>query len=201
MENMVKRCHQCSKHRNIPAKAFIHPWNWPTGPLDRVHVDFFSLDGKDYLLLADSYSKWIELEVMKSTKTVYMVEVLRKWFSRNGMPQQMVSDNGPQFVSSELEHFLKLNGVKHTRSSAYRPCSNGGAERFAQTVKRGLRAGQIEKGDTAKKLDNFLLAYRTTPSTGTGRTPSELFLGHKLRTRLDLLKPGYRWGMQRFSFT
>ena len=36
IENTVHSCHECSKHKNKPAKAFIHPWNWPTGPFDRV---------------------------------------------------------------------------------------------------------------------------------------------------------------------
>ena len=76
-------------------------------------MDFFSLYGIDYLLLADSYSKWIELKIMKTTKTWYMIEVLRNWFSRNGMPKLLVSDNGPQFISTELERFIKMNGIEH----------------------------------------------------------------------------------------
>ena len=67
----------------------------------------------------------------------------------------------------------------------YHPCSNGGAERFVQTVKRGLSAIYIEKG---KKLDNFLLSYRVTPSSVTGKPPCELFLGRQMRTRIDLIK-------------
>ena len=189
IEQLVSRCHECCKNKKKPAKAFIHPWDWPTNPFDRVHVDFFSLYGKDYLLLADSHSKWIELELMKTTKTWYMIEILRSWFARNGMPKQLVSDNGPQFISDEFDKFLVMNGIKHIRSSAYHPCSNGGAERFVQTVKHGLKACHIEKGDMMKKLANFLLAYRTTPSTVTGRTPSELFLGRLIRTRLQMLKP------------
>ena len=43
-----------------------------------------------------------------------------------------------------------------------------------------------------KRIANFLLAYRTTPSTVTGRTPSELFLGRLIRTRLEMLKPEMR---------
>ena len=76
------------------------------------------------MLLADSYSKWIEPEQMSSTKTFYTVKVLQNWFSRYGIPLQLVSDNGPQFVSDEFDHFLKMNGIKHTRPSAYHPCSN-----------------------------------------------------------------------------
>ena len=43
IEQLVSRCHECSKNKNKPAKVFIHPWDWPTKPFDRVHVDFFHL--------------------------------------------------------------------------------------------------------------------------------------------------------------
>ena len=77
----------------------------------------------------------------------------------------------------------------HIKCSAYHPSSNGRAERFVQTVKHGLIACHIERGDGLRKLDNFPFAYRLIPSTVTGKTPSELFLGRQIRSRLDVLKP------------
>jgi hypothetical protein len=50
----------------------------------------------------------------------------------------------------------------------------------------------IEKGDAERKLQEFLMGYRSTPTTTTGQTPSELFLGRTIRTRLDVLKPDMR---------
>ena len=47
----------------------------------------------------------------------------------------------------------------------------------------------IDKGDMRLRLDNYLFAYRCTPSTVTGKPPAELFMGRKLRSTLDLLKP------------
>ena len=81
-----------------------------------------------------------------------------------------------------------MNGVKHIKSSVYHPCSNGGAERFVQTIKQGLNAIHIGTGDAHQKLSNYLFRYRSTPSTTTGKTPAELFLGREVRTRLNLFK-------------
>ena len=189
IENCVKSCYECNKSKGKPVKAFVHPWTWPAKPFDRVHVDFFTLYGRNYLLLVDSHSKWLEVEQMSSTKTYHTIQTLRRWFVRFGVPIQLVSDNGPQFVAAEFEQFLNENGVKHIKCSAYHPSSNGGAERFVQTVKKGLRACHIENGVSARKHDNFLFSYRTTPSSVTGKTPSELLLNRQIRSRLDLLRP------------
>ena len=150
---------------------------------------FFSLFGKDYLVLVDSHSKWLEIELMRGATSYHTIETLRKWISQFGLPTQLVSDNGPQFVSNDFKLYLEKNGIKHIRSSVYHPCSNGGAERFIQTIKKGLKACHIETGDTWSKLSHFLLGYRTTPSSVTGKTPSELFLGRQICTRLDTFKP------------
>ena len=153
-------------------------------------MDYFNLCGNDYLLLVDSHSKWMEAEVMSSTTSYSTVKVLRRWIAQFGLPKQLVSDNEPQFTSVEFSNFLKMNGIKHVRCSAYHPSSNGGAERFVQTIKQGLRAIHIETGDTLQKLNNYLFRYRSTPSSTTGKTPAELFLGRGIRTRLNIFKPG-----------
>ena len=194
IEEEVRSCHQCAQATKNPVKAYVHPWNWPTNPFDRVHIDFLGpflgpFFGKNYLILVDSHSKWMEVQIMKQTDAFHTVATLRKWFAQFGMPIQLVSDNGPQFTFELFVEFMKSNGIKHIRTSAYHPSTNGGAERIVQTVKRGLKAAGIEKGDAEKKLQEYLIGYRSRPTTTTNETPSKLFLGRKIRTRLDLFKP------------
>ena len=117
------------------------------------------------------------------------MNILRHWFSRYGVPNQLVSDNGTQFVSLEFEIFCRKNGINHIKIPRYHQSSNGLAERFVQTVKKGLKRSSIKRGDIRRKLDNFLFAYRITPTTSTGLTPAELFLGRRLKSRLDLIQP------------
>ncbi len=124
---------------------------------------------------------------MDSTTSTKTIQVLRTLFSRYGLPEVLVSDNGPQFTSEEFQKFLKANGVKHARSSPFHPATNGLAERMVQTVKRALRCS---KGSTSiqQRLDTFLLAYRNTPHTTTKESSAMLFLHRRLRSRFDLLK-------------
>ena len=54
---------------------------------------------------------------MKTTTSTKTIEVLRSIFSRNGIPAQIVSDNGSQFSSDEFATFMKRNGIKHFKSA------------------------------------------------------------------------------------
>ena len=72
------------------------------------------------------------------------IEVLRSLFAHYGIPEEVVSDNGPQLASEELSQFLKQNGVKFTRVPPYHPASNGAAERSVQTAKTFLTKQVLE---------------------------------------------------------
>ena len=103
---------------------------------------------------------------------------------RYGLPDQLVSDNGPQFTSNEFSQFMRLNGIKR---SLVAPRSNGQAERFVQNFKQYFKAEEAQ--NIKQNLALFLFSYRTTPNSTTGHTPAELFLNRCPKTRLDFLKP------------
>ena len=137
IEQLVKSCRHCQAVWNNPPVAPLHPWIWPSEPWKRIHIDFAGpFCGRTFLVVVDSYSKWPEIIQMKSTTTAATVLQLRKLFSAYGLPEQLVSDNGPQFSSTEFSEFLSKNGVKHIKSAPYHPSSNGAVEHFIQTFRR-----------------------------------------------------------------
>ena len=82
-----------------------------------------------YLVVIDAHSKWMEVHIMRSTTSAATIVKLKEIFATHGLPETIVSDNGPNFTSAEFENFLSKNGVKHTKVSPYHPASNGQAER------------------------------------------------------------------------
>lgn len=158
-------------------------------------MDFGQFEGDYYLVMVDAYSKWPEVVLMPGSTTAQKTaDAMRSIFARLGLCEEIVADNGPPFPSSELQAFLKSNGIKTIFSSPYHPASNGAAERFVKTLKRGLRKSS-SKSSKLHRLHEFLLTYRSTPHSVTGQPPSELLWGRRIRTRLDLVRPDLRGRM------
>lgn len=190
VESMCRACEVCAQTAEAPPRQALQPWNWPSRPWTRLHVDFLGpLAGRKYLIMIDSYSKWIEICTMEKTTATYVITKMREIWSRFGLPKQVVSDNGPPFSSEEFNNFLCNNGIEHIYSAPYHPSSNGAAENAVKTCKRVIKKALAQGIDTDLALQRFLLIYRTIEHSTTGESPSKLLQGRTLRTRLDRLKP------------
>ncbi|XP_064464404.1 uncharacterized protein K02A2.6-like isoform X3 [Ornithodoros turicata] len=183
-----------------PPKSPLHPWSWPTAPWHRLHADFAGpFKGHMFLIVMDAHSKWPEVFIMGKTTTKHTIEKLHELFSRFGIPESFVTDNGPQFVSQEFKDFLKKMGIRHVTTTPYHTSSNGLAERFVQSLKTALRKGNPST-PLNLLLDRFLFRYRTTIHATTHETPAMLLFKRQLRTRLDLLKPSIECRVRHSQF-
>ena len=188
IEGAVNTCPSCQQVKPLPPVAPLRPWAWPSRAWSRLHVDFAGpMGGRMFLVVIDAYSKWLEVFPMSTTTSSATISQLRTLFARFGLPETLVSDNGPQLASTEFAEFCRGNGIHHVMVAPYHPSSNGMAERAVRVFKEGLKKQQ--SGSLTDRLAKFLFHYRNTPHSTTGMTPAELLLGQKLRSRLDLIKP------------
>ena len=188
LEEKVKSCYLCQATQNSPPKAPLHPWEWPTRPWSRLHIDFAGpLHGKMFLLVVDANSKWMEVVICNSATSATTIEKLRTIFATHGLPDMIVSDNGTCFTSQEFQEFVVKNGIKHVRTTPYHPSSNGQVERAVKIFKEGLK--KLTQGTLETQIARFLFQYRITPHTTTGVSPAELLMGRQLRSHLSLLNP------------
>ncbi|XP_074373855.1 uncharacterized protein LOC141714222 [Apium graveolens] len=109
---------------------------------------------------------------------------------RFGIPVILVSDNGPQFVGSDFEAYLKELRIKHKRASVAHPQGNGHVEVTNKTILRGLEKRLEESKKTwPDELPKVLWSYRTTPRTGTNETPFKLAYGTEARIPVETGSP------------
>lgn len=117
LENLVRQCEICQVNRKAPAAAPLHPWEWPDQPWKRIHMDYAgSFMGKMFLIVVDAHSKWINAEIMNFTTSAATISKLRAMFATHGLPEVVVSDNGSNFISQEMEEFLSQNGIVHVNN-------------------------------------------------------------------------------------
>ncbi|XP_055633484.1 uncharacterized protein K02A2.6-like [Toxorhynchites rutilus septentrionalis] len=188
----VRQCRSCAEAAKSPTKATLESWPISARPWQRVHIDFAGpIDGYYYFVIVDAYSKWPEMFRSRSINTTATMDMLRETSSRFGNPESLVSDNGTQFTSERFQQFCHANGINHLRTAPYHPQSNGQAERFVDSLKRGLKKLSYgESSPTLEHLHTFLSVYRSTPNPNTpeSTSPAEAFLGRPVRNTLDLLR-------------
>ncbi|XP_031347140.1 uncharacterized protein K02A2.6-like [Photinus pyralis] len=193
IEETCRACIPCQTIANNPQKSEIMSWNKPTRPWQRIHVDFLGpIKGNTFLIVLDAFSKYPEIKKMERTTSEETIEKFRDIFSTWGIPETIVSDNGPQFVSTEFKNFLIKNGIRQITSAPYHPSTNGAAENAVRTFKKSLKAALLtHKHNITPSLvvSRYLLNYRNSVHCATNETPSKLMIGRNVRTLFNLLQP------------
>ena len=174
IEHAVQNCTNCAVMARDPQRVPLHSWDFPRKPWQRLHLDYAGpFKGKMWFILIDAYSKWPEVYVMTETTSKATIQQLRKIFAVQGLPEQIITDNGPQFISEEFESFCQL---RHNTIAPYHPRSNGEAERLVETFKLSInKADPKTPTQLESSVLDFLAKYRSTPHTlrGGGIGPAD----------------------------
>ena len=186
IEQTRDQCGECN--RNAPTQAALpaEPFNPPATPFEQVFADFFEFAGRHYLVVGDRLSGWTEIYSTPSGSQYSgakgLVRCLRSFFMTFGVPEEVSSDGGPEFVATTTQEFLSTWHVRHRISSAYCPWSNGRAEVAVKAAKRLLRTNVGPTGSLDNdKLLRAMLQLRNTPDADCNVSPAEIIFGRPLR--------------------
>ena len=180
LREVILKCPVCLAHRPAQAKEPLRSHEVPDRPWQRVATDLFELNGVTYVVLVDYYSGYVEVDRLPSSSTAQVLRALSVHFARYGIPEVLVSDNGPQYASAEFADFTQELDIDHRTSSPTFPQSNGRAENAVKTVKALWRKALASGQDPMWAL----LMWRNAPNETTGVSPAQLMFGRQCRTFL-----------------
>ncbi|XP_064463793.1 uncharacterized protein K02A2.6-like [Ornithodoros turicata] len=120
IEITVKSCPMCQTWARASSPLVDIEFERPHTPWHTLHMDFAGpIDGWSYLIVIDSFSKWLEVKRMRSTTSARIIEQLRNIFATLGIPRVIVTDNAPNFVSAAMANFYTRNGIKQRTSAPF----------------------------------------------------------------------------------
>lgn len=202
-----KSCPQCQMTSSkVPSKAPLQPLPIIGTPFERLGMDIVgpvekSKSGNRYMLVITDYAtKYPEVFPLKSIKAKSVAFCLVQLFARVGFPQEILTDQGSNFMSNLLKQVYKLLGIRSLRTTPYHPQTDGLTERFNQTLKQMLRKVVDKNGaDWDQWLPYLLFAYREVPQASTGFSPFELLYGYEVQGPLALLRNIWEGGKEKMD--
>ena len=179
IKDTVEKCQKCQQHQVTQPKEPLEKIEYPRIAWHTLSTDLFHYESKNYVIICDYYSKYPIIAMLSDISSHSVAEFTSKVFSMFGLPTEIISDNGPQFIGHPYQELMNKMGIVHTTSSPHHPRSHGFIERQIRTVK-----GLIKK--SPHNTDMALLSHRTTPLGANQLSPAELLFGRKLQNTLPV---------------
>ena len=130
----IAKCDICLSHRALQSKEPLLQHDIIDRPWAKIGADLCEFNGRTLLVVCDYYSNYIEVENIHKITSSGVIKVLKTLFARYGVPDTVISDNGPQFASKEFSSFASTSGFVHTTSSPCYPQSNRKAENAVKVI-------------------------------------------------------------------
>jgi len=175
IEHLVQNCRVCQTLKNSSVKyGKLSLPDQVTDPFSRIHIDLVGPiifddsqwennemhEFKFVLTMVDATTRWVEFVALSSTESSDIIQALTDhWFTRYPKPKELVSDNGPQFISDSFKSFLQSRGVKHILTTTYNPQSNALIERIHGTLNSYIRQVGIS---WPSRLQEMAYVFRST---------------------------------------
>ena len=191
-------CKHCNKIAPSQPKEPLMATPSPDWPFQLICADYFELNNHSYhyfkvnnhsyLAIVDRFSGWLNIYHFKpgcSTNNT-LIPTCHSLFIAHCAPEDISTNGGPQFMSSEFQNFLHQWGVRHRRSSAN--------YHLSQTDEQNLESRQpkrliIDNAKSDGSLDNnkaaqAVMQYRNTPVPYINLSPAQILFHCQLRDHI-----------------
>ena len=194
VEEHVKACKPCLAVTPGENYQPLQPNTIPDRPWQHVATDFKGPVGNQFylLLVIDEYSRFPVVEIETTTAADKVLPLFDNIIATHAIPEKVKSDNGPPFNGEDMRMYAQQCGFCHKKITPAQPSSNGLAENFMKMLLKVGHTAYSEKKDPRQEVYKYLLSYRATPHSTTGKTPAELLFSRKLRTPVPILFPRCR---------
>lgn len=179
VKEMCEQCSVCAEFKDAQQKEPMTLTQLPERPWQKLASDLFHVAKDTYVLLADYYGKFVEFALLPTggATSVAVIRFMKEQFARHGIPEQLLTDGGPQYNSAEFGRFAQQYQFQHIMSSPEYPQSNGFAESQVKILKHMIQKCKRDNSD----LYQAVLEWRNTPISGLG-SPAQMTLGRRTRS-------------------
>ena len=191
LKALIRQCDSCLATRDSPSREPLESHDFVKRPWSKIGADLCYFDNRTLLVVVDYFSNFIEVIRVHNQTSTSLIKEFQNIYARFGVPDQLVTDNGPQFCTEEFRKFAERWNFEHITSSPRYPQSNGKAENAVKTVKKLFKKCKLS-GDNEYLA---LLNWRNTPSEGMTTSPAQRLMGRRCKTTMpckgNLLQPKY----------
>ncbi len=177
----IQQCDACQVHANKKPKPPERQVS-ASHPMEIIGMDILEWNKQHALVTIDYYPWYVFYDPVAAETTDAIIGALNTNFRKFGLPQKIISDNGPCFKSKKFDQFCEELEIEHSTSSPYYHQSNGRSERAVGTVKQILK-----KSSSNLQITLALLAYLDTPVSDSLPSPAELFFNRRINTPLSMM--------------
>ena len=185
VEDALKKCATCNSMSSHQAKQSMIVPPVPDLPWTDISADIMEWNNSHYLVVVDSYSGWFELDVLTSMTSKSIISRLKRQFATHGIPNTLMTDNCPNFVSHEFKAFAHDWNFTLKNSSPFYAQSNGLAENAVKQAKKLLESCKRDGTDPMLALLNI----RNIPRDDTLGSPAQRLMSRRTRGILPISKP------------
>ena len=185
----TRSCLACSAATPTTSTPPMIERETPDRVWSEVQADFKGpVAGRFYFhVVIDQLSRWPEVEVVTSTSFEQLRPALERSWGLLGIPDRVTHDNGPPYNSQKWRDYAREKGFQLSPCTPEHPRANGIAERFMGVLVKTVHAAVAAGKDPQAEVQRRLLNYRNTPHPSTGKTPSEMIMLRRMKTKIPAI--------------